>query len=131
MIVDTSAWVEYLRATGSPAHLRLRQEIESDGVLLIPDLVVMELLVGAADERATRRLRALLNSFEVVSLAPLVDSERAAMLQRQCRTVGRSVRNMIDCLIAAVAIRLREPVLHMDRDFEVLASVADLELVAT
>ena len=25
ILADTSAWVEYLRATGSPAHLRLRE----------------------------------------------------------------------------------------------------------
>lgn len=37
---------------------------------------------------------------------------------------------MVDCLVAATALRLEQPVLHLDRDFERLAGVSDLELVA-
>lgn len=129
MIVDTSAWVEYLRGTGSPVHVRLRDEIERGGAVLVPELVVMEILVGASDDRAARHLRRFLHSFDVIALAPLVDSERAAGLHRQCRAAGQTVRNMVDCLIAAVAVRLGEPVLHLDRDFDVLASVTELDVV--
>lgn len=130
MIADTSAWVEFLRGTGSNVHRRLRAEIEAGAELLVPELVVMEILVGADDDRMARRLRTMLHSFEVVPLAPLVDSELAATLQRRCRVAGRSVRSMVDCIIAATALRLVQPVLHLDRDFELLASVSDLELVA-
>jgi predicted nucleic acid-binding protein len=38
---------------------------------------------------------------------------------------------MVDCLIGAMAIRLGQPVLHADRDFEVLAAATELELVPT
>jgi predicted nucleic acid-binding protein len=129
VIADTSAWVEYLRATGSPAHLELRRQIERGDPLLVPELVVMEILVGASDEPSARRLRTLLHSFDVVPLAPLIDSERAAGLQRRCRAAGQTVGNMVDCLIAATAIRLGEPVLHADRDFDVLASVSELDTI--
>jgi hypothetical protein len=129
VIADTSAWVEYLRGTGSPTHLALRRQIEKGGPVLVPELVVMELLAGAADARSAGQLRRLLHSFDVVSLAPLVDSERAAALQRQCRAGGRTVRNMVDCLIAAVAIRIGEPVLHQDRDFDSLAALTELVTV--
>ncbi|MEO6318356.1 MAG: PIN domain-containing protein [Acidimicrobiales bacterium] len=110
-------------------HVRLRDEIERGGSVVVPELVVMEIVVGASDERAARQLRRLLHSFEVMPLAPLVDTERAASLQRQCRAKGSTVRNMVDCLIAAVAVRLGEPVLHLDRDFEALANATDLEVV--
>ena len=39
----------------------------------------------------------------------------------QCRRQGETVRKMIDCLVAAVAIRVDAPVLHMDRDYDILA----------
>jgi hypothetical protein len=130
VIADTSAWVEYLRATGSPVHLRLRAQIAAGDALLVPELVVMEILVGAADDGSARQLRKLLHSFEVVPLAPLVDSERAVAIQRQCRAAGHTVRNMVDCLIAAMAVRFGEPVLHLDRDFEVMATFTELEVVA-
>ena len=129
MIIDTSAWVEFLRGTGSPTHLRLREEIVAGGDLRVPELVVMELLVGPATSPPVRRLRTLLHSFEVIPLAPLVDSEAAAGLQRQCRAAGRTVRNMIDCLVAATALRLDQPVLQQDRDFDAMAAVCGLTLV--
>ena len=129
MIADTSAWIEFLRATGSPAHRRLRQEIEAGTSLLVPELVVMELLAGAPDAVAARRLRTLLHTFEVCPMAPLVDTERGAALQRRCRAAGRTVRSMVDCMIASMAIRLREPVLHVDRDFDVLAALTELDVV--
>jgi predicted nucleic acid-binding protein len=129
VIADTSAWIELLRGTGSPVHLALRDQIEAGDDLLVPELVVMEIVVGAGDERAARRLRRLLHSFEVVAMAPLVDSERAAGLQRQCRAAGHAVRNMVDCLIAAMAMRVDQPVLHLDRDFDVLSTVTGLPTV--
>lgn len=130
MIADTSAWVEYLRSTGSAVHLHLRQQVEHDAVLLVPELVVMELLVGAADEQQARELSRLLHRFDVVPLAPMIDTEQAAALQRQCRRAGRTVRSMADCMIGAMAIRLGAPVLHLDHDFDVLAAHTALEVVA-
>jgi predicted nucleic acid-binding protein len=129
VIADTSAWVEFLRGTGSAVHRRLRAEIEAEADLVVPELVVMELLVGATDDVMARRLRTMLHSFDVVPLAPLVDSEDAAALQRRCRAAGQTVQSMVDCLIAATALRLGQPVLHLDRDFELLAAVSPLELV--
>lgn len=129
MIADTSAWVEYLRGTGSPANLALRRVIADDQELLVPELVVMELLVGAADDGAARELRRLLHTFEVVPLHPIVDTEHAARLQRQCRRAGHAVRSMVDCMIGAMAIRLGAPVLHADRDFEVLSANTAVEVV--
>lgn len=132
MIVDTSAWIEYLRATGSPAHRQLRTLIEGehDGVV-VPELVVMELCAGPTDERAAVALRRLLHRFEVVPVAPLVDTDLAASIQRQCRRAGEAVRSMIDCLIAAMAIRLDAPVLHSDRDFDVMARHTPLRITGS
>lgn len=129
MIADTSAWIEFLRAAGSPVHQRLRAEIDGGAEVVVPELVVMELVVGAGEDGLARRLRALLHSFEIAPLAPLVDSEHAAALQRRCLAGGRRVRSMVDCLIAATAIRLDQPVLHLDRDFDVLADLTELTVV--
>jgi predicted nucleic acid-binding protein len=130
VIVDTSAWIEYLRSTGSPVHRRLRRLVEEGAEILVPELVVMELLAGPVDEPGARELRRLMHSFDVVAMAPLVDTEMAAALQRQCRRAGHTIRSMVDCMIAATAVRLGEPVLHLDRDFDVLANVTELEVAA-
>jgi predicted nucleic acid-binding protein len=50
-----------------------------------------------------------------------VDYDAAAALYRTCRQKGQTVRKLIDCLIAAVAIRGDVPILHRDVDFDVLS----------
>lgn len=120
MIVDTSVWIEFLRPGPSAAGDRLEDEIRQGHRIVVPETVLMELLSGTTDEGlATRRMR-MLESFELAPLEPIVDSVTAARLQRTCRRSGESVRNLGDCLIGAVALRLAVPVLHRDRDFEVL-----------
>lgn len=129
MIVDTSAWVEYLRATGGPAHHRLRQAIASDEPIATPAPVVMELLAGCTTEEGVARIQRLLARWEIVTVEGLADFEDAAAIQRACRRGGETVRSMVDCLIAAVALRERRPLLTTDRDFRVIARHVGLELV--
>jgi hypothetical protein len=50
----------------------------------------------------------------------------AAELYRAARRQGLTIRSSVDCLIAACAMRHDLPVLHMDRDYELLARVSTL-----
>lgn len=120
MIVDTSVWIEFLRPGRSSAGDHLESLIRGRERLIVPETVLMELLSGTTDETVAARRRRMLESFEIAPLEPVVDSLAAARLQRQCRRSGETVRNLGDCLIAAVALRLAIPVLHRDRDFETL-----------
>lgn len=130
MIVDTSVWIEYLRPGPSRAGDRLEDMIRQGVSIIVPETVMMELLSGTTDELVAARRLHMLESFEVAPLAPVVDSLAAARLQRTCRRGGDSVRNLGDCLIAAVALRLAVPVLHRDRDFEVIARHCGLTTVS-
>ncbi|CAB4810912.1 MAG: PIN domain-containing protein [Actinobacteria bacterium] len=65
-----------------------------------------------------------------VSGAITQDYDQAAALYRTCRRNGETVRRLIDCLIASVAIRLDAPVLHADADFAALARHTQLALHA-
>ena len=120
-LVDTSAWVEYLRATGSRSHHAVRRLLEDDGKVHTTDVIVMEVSAGARDGEHLDRLRRLLSRCEYVPVEGLGDFEQAAALYRTCRQSGEMVRALTDCLIAAVAMRADVEVLHADRDFDVLA----------
>ena len=120
-LVDTSAWVEYLRATGSTTHRAVRGILERDAPAHTTDVVVMEVLAGARDDEHLERLRRLLARCEHVPVEGLDDFEVAAELYRVCLSRGETVRALTDCLIAVVALRASLPVLHADRDFDVLA----------
>jgi predicted nucleic acid-binding protein len=129
ILADTSAWVEYLRATGSPVHLRLRRLIADEGDLATTEVVIMELLAGAADADGVRHLRRLLGRFELLPVEGLADYEAAAELYRRCRAGGETVRKLTDCLIAAVAMRHGAALLHRDHDFDVLVRHTPLRVV--
>jgi predicted nucleic acid-binding protein len=128
ILVDTSAWIEYLRATGSLLHHQLRRLIEKDEELATTDVIVMEVLAGGRDDDHLRQLRRLLMRWEFLPLQGLADYEEAASIYRQCRRSGETVSRLTDCLIAAVAIRASVPLLHGDKDFEVIARHTSLEL---
>lgn len=119
MIVDSSAWVEYLRDTNSTVCNDVERLLRS-GEARVCDAIVMEVLAGARDDAHVRRLNALLAMARPVETTSAHYS-LAAALYRVCRQRGDTVRKMLDCLIAAVAIDTNLPVLHADRDFDVLA----------
>ena len=125
-LVDTSAWVEYLRATQSRVHRSVRRLLDQDETLHTTDVVVMEVLAGARDDEHHHRLRRLLARCDHLPVEGLTDYESAAGLYRACRRAGETVRALNDCLIAAVALREEVTVLHADRDFEILARHAGL-----
>jgi len=81
----------------------------------------MELLAGARGRSEHAALRARLLVLPRLSVRGPADFEAAASLYRICRGRGAAVRKLMDCLIAAVAIRERATVLHNDRDYETLA----------
>lgn len=127
-LVDTSAWIEYLRATGSSAHHQVRQLLSEGLTIHTTDAVVMEVLAGARDEAHSAQLRRLLTRCEFIAIQGLGDFEEAASLYRRCRRAGSTVRALTDCLIAAVAVRAGVAVLQADRDFDALARHTPLQL---
>lgn len=126
ILIDTSAWVEFLRGTGSAVCERVDEAL--GGEVAVCDAIRMEVLAGARDERHLDALRRLLARASVLPTAP-AQYEEAASLFRRCRREGETVRRLLDCLIAAVAIRAAVPVLHRDADFDVLARHTELEIV--
>ena len=125
ILIDTSAWVEFLRDTGTATCNRVETLLESE--IAICDAVRMEVLAGARDERQLMSLRRLLARATVLPTGPM-DYDDAAALYRVFRREGETVRRLIDCLIGAVAIRADAPVLHNDTDFGALARHTDLRI---
>jgi predicted nucleic acid-binding protein len=132
ILADTSAWVEYDRATGSSVDLSLTDLIRQGGDdLAVTEPVLMEVLAGAADGHRTHQLRRLLTSFRWVPFDAVADFEGAAKIYRSCRAAGISPRGLIDCMIANVAIRSGSGLLTADRDFGAMARIVPLRLAET
>ena len=125
ILVDTSAWVEFLRDTGSVACILVEELLAADIAVCEP--IRMEVLAGARDESHLLDLRRLLARAEVIP-TQTTDYEDAAALYRRCRREGETVRKLMDCLIAAIAIRAGVPILHNDADFDALARHTELRI---
>lgn len=124
LLVDTSVWVEVFRRP-SPLSPADAFEID-DAVTCLP--VIQEVLQGFRDERAFLVAREAMYAMPVVGspiTAAIVD--RAVDLYRSARRAGFTMRSSADCLIAACALTHSLPVLHHDRDFDLLAKVSPLE----
>lgn len=130
ILVDSSAWVEYDRATGSPAHLRLKELIETGGPAAVTEPVIMEVLAGARDDRREADLRRLLGRFELLAFDAVSDFDGAVRIYRHCRAAGVTPRGILDCMIAAVAWRQGATLLAHDVDLDRVAQVVDIELDA-
>ena len=129
MIVDTSAWVEYLRRTESAFDLLLDAAVRDGQAIATPAAVVTELLCGAAGEAEAANLLQLLSRFEIVIPDSLRGYRAAARIYRVCRRAGFTIRSTVDCMVAANALEDRRPLLARNRDFAVIARYTELELV--
>jgi predicted nucleic acid-binding protein len=128
ILADTSAWVEYDRATDSPVDRRLSELIESDGPVATTEPVVMELLAGARDARREADLRRLLLRFQLLSFDAVADFDGAVRIYRRCRAAGVTPRGMVDCMIASVAWRRGATLLAHDADMDRVASVIGIDV---
>ena len=128
ILADTSAWVEFDRATNSPVDVRLTDLIESDGALAVTEPVVMQVLAGARSESQEADLRRLLQRFALLRFDVAADFHAAALVYRRCRRVGITPRGLIDCMIASVAMRHGAALLAHDNDMTRVANVVGLQL---
>jgi predicted nucleic acid-binding protein len=128
ILADTSAWVEYDRATGSAVDRRLTELIEANGHVAVTEPVVMEVLAGACSDARGVDLRRLLLRFHLCPFDSAADFDGAARIYRRCRRAGVTPRGMIDCMIAAVAYRHQATLLACDSDMEHVAAVIGINL---
>jgi predicted nucleic acid-binding protein len=124
ILIDTSAWIEFLRNPLSPYYVEVTKLLGIRSAICDP--IRMEILAGARDEHHLHSLKRLLSRpkrIETIS----IDYENAAEIYRAGRKIGLTVRSHIDCLIAAVAIRIDAPVLHADHDFDMISKITNIK----
>ena len=128
ILADTSAWVEYDRATGSAVDQRLTDLIRRNGPLVVTEPVLMEVMAGARDVEREQALRRLLLRFDLLAFDTAVDFDAAARIYRRCRRAGVTPRGMVDCLIASVARRRDATLLAQDVELSRVAQVVGIQL---
>jgi predicted nucleic acid-binding protein len=122
-LVDSSAWIEYLRRTGSRADVQVTDLVERQSPAAgVTEPVIMELLSGTRDSADFCKLRRLTGAMPLLRIDPVCDYTEAAALYKLLRGAGVTIRSMTDCLIAAIAWRREATVVHADADFDRIAA---------
>lgn len=117
ILVDSSVWIDYFRGTATAQTDRLEALLGSEP-LAIGDLILTEVLQGFAVQREFNEARRLLGSLVFVVLGGDDVALKAANNYRRLRTLGITVRQTIDTVIATRCIVSGYALLHDDRDFD-------------
>lgn len=117
--VDSSVWIAHFRNVMS-RQVTLLRSLFGREELLVGDIVLLEVLRGAYDERHAVRLAREMHNFDVVPMLGDDNAVRAASNYRILRSRGITVRAVADLIIGAYCIDRGIPLLHEDRDFDAM-----------
>ncbi len=128
ILIDTSAFVEFLNRTGSRADTIIEDLMVNDEDIALPDIAITEILQGIKDEHEHSDVKQTVLTFTILSMKGTESYVAAAELYRKCRKKGLTVRNTIDLLVAQIAIENKAYLLHQDRDFDTIARICPLKI---
>jgi predicted nucleic acid-binding protein len=123
-LIDSSAWIEYLRPKGSQKAKQKVREILQREEAACCGIIIVEILRGARNEKDFQSLNDPLRSLPQI---PIDDSviERASrwgfLLGRKGKIVSTT-----DLIIASAAYK-KARLIHIDGDFELISSEVDIE----
>jgi predicted nucleic acid-binding protein len=124
ILVDTSIWVRWFRGGTIP-----RPSPNEMARIVTCAPILQELLQGFKDIPTYGQIRSeLLALPRLTDPMPIEAHLEAAEIYRLAKRKGFTIRSSIDCLIAAIAIREDVPVMHDDRDFDVIARFTSLRI---
>lgn len=124
VIVDTSVWIDVFRDRTRARWNVLLERVGADEMALTR-FQQLELLQGSRDEREWALLESHLASQDYAEMGDRTWTD-AARTYFDLRRQGKTVRSPIDCCIAQVALDEDALLLHVDDDFEVIASIRPL-----
>jgi len=128
ILADTSAWVEFDRATGSAVDRRLTSLISEDGPLAVTEPIVMEVLARAHHGPREDDLRRLMLRFDLLRFDAAVDLDAAMRIYRRSRHAEIIPKGMVQCMVASVAWRSGAALLTSDRTLIRIARVVGIEV---
>jgi predicted nucleic acid-binding protein len=117
ILVDTSVWIDFFNGKSTLQVEKLETFINEGENLCICGVILTEILQGIRDNNQHFKTKSYL---EHLIFLPMNYSTfiKAAEIFRYLRKRGIAIRKPIDCMIAAVVIENKIPLLHTDRDFD-------------
>ena len=128
VIIDTSAWIEYLRG-GIPRVVKKVDQCLEEDLVGIGDLVYCEVMQGIRAPRERNRVSSLLLSLPQFDMVGFSIAEKSAANYRLLRSKGVTIRKTIDVLIGTFCAEHGLRIVHHDSDFDLMAAHIGLEIL--
>lgn len=127
VIVDTSIWIDFLKGRETSGVARLEQLLHEETDIFITGIIVQEILNGIKEKKQRSEVKKDLDRFLLIM--PSLDTHiHAAEIYDGCRKKGLTIRSIVDCLIASLAIEYDLLVLENDRDYVRISTVFPLKV---
>ena len=120
VLVDTSAWVDFLNGAPSPAAEALAELLSGDDDVCTCGIVVAEVFQGLRRDEGRDAIRRSFEDLVFLESPGIRLYLRAAELYRELRRRGKTVRSTVDCIIAAIAEDGGCSLLAHDRDMDAI-----------
>ena len=130
LLVDTTVWIDFFASRERPHVHLLEDAFLRDEDICVCGVILTEVLQGIREDVDYRRTRKHFESLLFLPMAPETFIS-SADIYRQLRQRGITIRNAVDCMIAAVAIEHNVPLLHNDKDFEPIVQYCGLRTVSS
>ena len=126
-VVDTSVWIDLFAGRDRPHVTVLESLIERREDICICGVILAEALQGIRDDKEYSEAESMLAH---LIFLPMTRETflLAANIYRNLRLRGITIRNSVDCMIAAVCIEHKAALLHNDRDFDLIGAHSELEV---
>lgn len=130
IIVDTTVWIDFFQNKDTPQTEMLQHILNAGEDICICGVILTEVLQGIREDKDYTNVSFHFESFLFLPMQRCT-FESAAELYRTLRRKGITIRNTVDCMIAAVAIEHDIALLHNDRDFVPISEHFGLKTIET
>jgi predicted nucleic acid-binding protein len=123
-LVDTSILIDAQSARPRLKALQFQAWLVQGGEFFLTGVVYQEVLQGARDRAAFKKLERFLGTQRFVEpLHGSLSYAAAADIYARCRWSGITPRSTVDCLIAQIAVEHDMILLHDDSDYEKIQKI--------
>ncbi len=127
-LVDTSVWIDFFAGRDTPHVRRVVELLVAEDDLCLCGVVLTEILQGIRDDCEYTQTKAMLANLLWLPMERHIFLQ-AAHIYRTLRKRGMTIRNSVDCMIAAVCLEYQIDLLHNDRDFDNIAEHFELRTI--
>jgi predicted nucleic acid-binding protein len=129
-LVDTTVWIDFFKGRDTPQVRHLESLIGADEDICICGVILAEVLQGIREDKDYSAVSTRFDAFLYLPMSQKT-FRKSAEMYRALRKKGVTIRNAVDCMIAAVAIEHDILLLHNDRDFLPMANHCGLRVIDT